>query len=477
MEEMTDCRQLLADYVQTGSEAAFRELVGRYLDLVYSTAFRLVNRDAHMAEDISQTVFADLARMATSLSKEVLLGGWLHRHTCYVAANIIRRERRRQAREREAVEMNSLHHDTGETAAQLAPVLDDAINQLSARDRAAIMLRFFERRDLRGIGETLGSTEDAAQKRVSRALEKLRAILVRRGVTLSGTALAAALATQAVTAAPAGLVASISTAALAASAVGSGTTLTLLNIMTLTKLKAGVLGALVVAGAGTTLVLQHQSQSALRDENLALRQQVEQFAAIQADNARLSNQLANASQSAAFSKDQLSELMRLRGEVGQLRNQKNEIDKLGADNRQLRSGQNARSAAPPEEAAGQDYFPKDSWAFVGYATPESAFQSTVWALRNGDVKTILSSMTPDELARSRERWADKSEAEIAANTQAEFEKVNGFRILKKEVVSDDEVVLTLYVEGLNPNEGTPRMKLQRVGNEWKSAGPDKGRPK
>lgn len=476
MEEMTDCRQLLADYVQTASEAAFRELVGRYVDLVYSTAFRLVNGDAHLAEDISQTVFADLARMARSLSKEVLLGGWLHRHTCYVAANIIRRERRRKAREREAVEMNSLHQDTGDTAAQIAPVLDDAINQLSARDRSAIMLRFFERRDLRAIGETLGSTEDAAQKRVSRALEKLRTILVRRGVTLSATALATTLTTQAVTVAPAGLVASISTAALAAAAIGSGTTLTLLNIMTLTKLKAGVLGALVVAGAGTTIMLQHQSQSALRDENLALRQQGEQFAAIQADHARLSNQLANASQSGSLAKDQVSELMRLRGEVGQLRNQKNDLDKLRAENRQLRSAPNPRPAAQPEAAAEQESFPKQSWAFVGYANPESAFQSAVWAMNKGDVKTVLASMAPAELERMQKEWTDRSEAEIAAKFSAEFESVKGFRILKKEALSDDEVVLTLYVEGLNPNEGTPRMKVQRVGNEWKVAGAHKDRP-
>jgi len=476
MEEMTDCRQLLADYVQTGSEVAFHELVGRYLDLVYSTAFRLVNRDAHLAEDISQTVFADLARTARSLSKEVLLGGWLHRHTCYVAANIIRRERRRQAREREAVEMNSLHHDSGDTAAQLAPVLDDAINQLSARDRAAIMLRFFERRDLRGIGETLGSTEDAAQKRVSRALEKLRTILVRRGATLSAAALAATLTTQAVTAAPAGLVASISTAALAASAIGGGTTLTLLNIMTLTKLKAGILGALVFAGAGTTLVLQQQSQSALRDENLALRQQVEQFAAMQADNARLSNQLATAGQSGSLSKDQLSELMRLRGEVGQLRNQKSDLDKLRAENRQLRNAPNPRPADQSEAATQQNNFPRESWAFVGYADPESAFQSTVWALSNGDVKTAVASMAPAELERMQKKWEGQSEDEIAAQFRREFEKVKGFRVLKKEALSDDEVVLTLYVEGLGPEEGTPRMKLQRVGNEWRAAGAHKDKP-
>ncbi|PYK97772.1 MAG: hypothetical protein DME19_15045 [Verrucomicrobia bacterium] len=89
----------------------------------------------------------------------------------------------------------------------------------------------------------------------------------------------------------------------------------------------------------------------------------------------------------------------------------------------------------------------------------------------------IRSAKPDELARARERWANKSETEIAASILADFEQVKGFRILKKEALSDDEVVLTLYVEGLDPNEGTPKMKLQRVANEWKSAGPYKDRPK
>src|SRR6267154_3766969 len=104
---MTDSQNLLAEYARTGSDAAFRELVTRYVDLVYSTALRLVEGDTHRAEDVAQTVFVDLARMARTLSNEVMLGGWLHRHTCFVAANTMRGERRRQSRERQAAEMNA----------------------------------------------------------------------------------------------------------------------------------------------------------------------------------------------------------------------------------------------------------------------------------------------------------------------------------------------------------------------------------
>jgi DNA-directed RNA polymerase specialized sigma24 family protein len=87
---MTDGQQLLAQYAESGSEVAFRDLVTRYVDLVYSAAIRLVNGDTHLAQDVTQTVFADLARMARKLSREVMLGGWLHRHTCFVASKTMR---------------------------------------------------------------------------------------------------------------------------------------------------------------------------------------------------------------------------------------------------------------------------------------------------------------------------------------------------------------------------------------------------
>jgi DNA-directed RNA polymerase specialized sigma24 family protein len=99
---MTESQTLLAEYASTGSEVAFRELVTRYLGLVYSTALRLVEGDTHLAEDVAQTVFTDLARRARGLSTEVMLGGWLHRRTFNVAAPLMRAQRCRKSREREA---------------------------------------------------------------------------------------------------------------------------------------------------------------------------------------------------------------------------------------------------------------------------------------------------------------------------------------------------------------------------------------
>src|SRR5881397_1728761 len=136
---MTENQNLLAEYVQTGSDAAFRGLVTRYVDLVYSTALRLVEGDTHRAEDVAQTVFVDLARMARTLPNDVRLGGWLHRHTCFVAAKTMRGERRRQSRERHAVEMNALQNNSGADLSLVAPILDEAINELGEADRTAIL--------------------------------------------------------------------------------------------------------------------------------------------------------------------------------------------------------------------------------------------------------------------------------------------------------------------------------------------------
>jgi RNA polymerase sigma factor (sigma-70 family) len=166
--QMTESQTLLAEYAGTGSETAFRELVARYIDFVYSAAARMVESAPHLAEDVTQIVFADLARKAGSLSREVMLGRWLHRHTCYVAANLMRGERRRHARERRA--LNVMPDHSSENLAQIAPILDDAINHLGTEERTAILLRFFEQRDLRSVGSRPGrQRRSRPQTRIARA--------------------------------------------------------------------------------------------------------------------------------------------------------------------------------------------------------------------------------------------------------------------------------------------------------------------
>jgi RNA polymerase sigma factor (sigma-70 family) len=345
----TDSQGLLAVYATTASEAAFRELVTRYMDLVYSAAVRLVGNDADLAKDATQTVFVDLARKAPNLPHNVMLGGWLHHHTVYVASTLMRGERRRQARERQAVQMNALQDHTQENLAQIAPILDEAIDQLGAEDRTAILLRFFEQRDFPTVGQALGSSEDAARKRVARALEKLHLLLEHRGVSSSAAALGTVLAAEAVTAAPAGLALSLAGAALASAAAG-GAALTVLKVMNMTTLKLGVMSAIVIGGVVTPFAIQRQSLVKQRQENQVLRQQVEQMATLEAENDRLSNLVAGAHGASSIGGDQLRELLRLRGEVGMLRSQTNQIEGLRNENGRLQASL-AKTGPNPEPDA------------------------------------------------------------------------------------------------------------------------------
>jgi RNA polymerase sigma factor (sigma-70 family) len=322
---MLEAQQLLSQYVKDGSEDAFGELVNRYIDLVYSAAVRLLNQDTHLAEDVTQTVFLDLAQQARTLSPKVMLGGWLHRHTCFVASKTLRAQRRRQLREQHSVEMNPMQELTGAEFVSVAPLLDDAINQLGAEDRTAILARFYEQRDFRAVGEALGSTEEAARKRVNRALEKLHLLLKQRGVSVSVAALSSVLATEAVTAAPAGLAAGVAAGAVAGAAVSNATSLTVLKIMSMTKLKTGLAAALVAAFA-VPLALQHRTQTRLQQENEALQRQVQTIDQLTAENQRLADLLAQAAVPlpTRSAQTQSQEVLRLRGEVGRLRREQAE---------------------------------------------------------------------------------------------------------------------------------------------------------
>ena len=319
---MTTDEQLLQQYAREDSESAFGELVTRHIDFVHSAALRVVNGDTHLAQDVTQTVFIDLARKAGNLPRGVVLTGWLHRHTCYTAATAVRTERRRHNREQTAMEMRALDDNTRPEWEMVAPYLDEGLNRLNPTDRDALVLRFLKQQDLRTVGEALGISEDAAQKRVDRALEKLHVFLEQRGATLTAAALGTMLATEGVTAAPAGLAGSVTAAALASAAAGSVASLGILKTMTLAKLAIGISGAILVGALAVFLFREEQSQSRLRDENQALQSQIRQLDRLVVENQSLSNQLLEAkSAREKLPGEQFRELLKLRGEVGVLRRQ------------------------------------------------------------------------------------------------------------------------------------------------------------
>jgi len=216
--------ELLQQFVRDGSEGAFTELVRRHVNLVYSAALRQVGPDAPSAEDVTQSVFTDLARKARQLTRHPTLTGWLYSSTRLAAAQHRRSESRRLARETAAHAMSQLlsSDDSEADWNPLRPVLDEAMHDLNEADREAVLLRFFEQRPLAEIGARLGLSENTARMRVERALDKLHAALAKRGITSTTAALAATLGARAVGAAPDGLVGRIAPAAQAAAAAAGG---------------------------------------------------------------------------------------------------------------------------------------------------------------------------------------------------------------------------------------------------------------
>lgn len=309
--------QLLATFASERAEAAFHELVRRHLPLVYSTAVRVTNGDKHLAEDISQTVFRDLAQKAQMLSGECIVAGWLHQHAWFLASKAIRTERRRQIREQETLAMqDDIQTMDGTDSAEIRSMLDEALTALKPEDRDALVLRYFEEIDLRRIGEMLGVSEDTAQKRVARALEKLRGVLMARGVTVSAATLVTFLSGQGL-AAPATLATSISSSALAV--VSAGAAAGLSSFLWGTKAKVAVAAA-VALGIGAPLVWQQRSIHSLRSEIARLSPLVSSNELLRVENEELRKQTISAADVEEINR-QFLELQRLRGEVTLLRKQ------------------------------------------------------------------------------------------------------------------------------------------------------------
>jgi RNA polymerase sigma factor (sigma-70 family) len=266
---MVEDAELIRRYAEEQSEGAFAELVQRHVPLVYSAALRRLAGDAHAAADVTQLVFTALARQAPSLVRCQVLPGWLYATTRNLAVDYIRSEHRRRAREQEA---HAMHEPDSASPPpdwdQLRPLLDEVMDQLGQRDREAVLLRFFAHRSFSEIGQALNVTEDAARMRVDRAIEKLRAMLARRGATSTGAALGLMLSSQAATAAPAGIAGPVTSAALQSAAVASPA-LTLIELMSTSKIIAAT-GLALVFAIGFTV---HEVRAARAAESLLAESQ------------------------------------------------------------------------------------------------------------------------------------------------------------------------------------------------------------
>ena len=314
MNDRTD-QQLLRDYVQNRSEAAFAELVQRHVDFVYSAAMRLVG-NPQSAEDVTQGVFVCLAQDAARVAEHPVLSGWLHCTARNLSTNSIRASIRRTAREQEAAVMNELLAG-GSNALwdSLAPHLDAALGELAATDRDALLLRYFERKSAREMAQILGTSEEAAQKRVSRAVERLREFFSKRGIAIGGVGLVVAISANAVHAAPVGLAATISTsAAVAGAAVHASTAITTTKVILMTAAQKTLLGLAVAAALAAPLLTHLHAKSRLREQEAALSRGAEALVRLRASDKR-SLFPAIAADVPASQTEQFHEVLRLRGEI------------------------------------------------------------------------------------------------------------------------------------------------------------------
>jgi RNA polymerase sigma factor (sigma-70 family) len=269
---VTDDTTLLRRYAAHRDDEAFAEVVRRHLPFVYSAALRRLGRDTHRAQDVTQVVFCALARDARGIARYPVLSGWLYTATRNAVINVVRGEKRRRIREEEACLMLQIESESDVSAdwSKLRPVLDSALDRLSVRDREAVLLRFFQGRSFGEIGAIVGLSEDAARKRIDRALAKLRDVLRPHGVASTSTALAALLASQPVAAAPAGLLASVTGAALSS---GGAAAIGIATFITMTKLQAGIAAAILVVGA-VGLITQQRTISQLREETAVAQERL-----------------------------------------------------------------------------------------------------------------------------------------------------------------------------------------------------------
>jgi RNA polymerase sigma factor (sigma-70 family) len=373
---------LLHEFARSQSDRAFEGLVRRYVNLVYSVAWRQT-RDPQLAEEIVQTVFIILARKAGQISPNVIVSGWLCRTARFVASKAIAMRRRRAELENQAPMESNLDHESNAWES-IEPLLDSAMEQLPDKDHDTLALRFFEGRSFKEIASATGTTEAGAKMRVSRALDKLRSIFAERGITTSSAAIATTISAHSVQAAPAHLAAAVSSSVLTGGAAPNiALAKTILKFMAWTKIKTAIaVGAIVLAVGGGATVVLHQTKTS--------------------------------------------------------------------------------AVAQPSP-----------YTFAGYATPEASIQSLIWGASTDDPEKYLEGLTPLERDRFRNRvFAGKSDEEIKRRTVAFAKAMNGYKIARKEVISDDEIHVTVTAppsqDALKSGSGTVVMK--KIGNDWKNDG-------
>ena len=465
---MTSDLDLLGRFARENAQDAFAEIVRRHLDLVYSAALRQV-RSPQLAEEIAQSVFADLARVAATPASPDCFTPWLYAVTRRTAIDVLRKESRRQLREQIAAEMQTMNATESGTGvppawAEISPLLDDAMAALDETDRAAVLLRFFENKSLREVGEQLKISDDAAQKRVSRAVEKLREFFSKRKITVGAGGLTILLSANAVQAAPVGLAATISAAVLAGTAISTSTAIATTKIIAMTTLQKTFVAVTVAALAGAGIFEARQAAQ-LRDQVQTFQQTqpplAEQIQNLQSNLTDATNRLANllAENARLKSNPHEMELLKLRGETGMLREQ----NKIFAQ--ALQSAEKQNHPTFPTNVVS-----RDSWRFAGYATPEDSLQSTIWAKSVGNEQVWRNGAAPEATNSFNSEIQGVPDEERSQSLIAGMKYLTGYQVLSEMPVGNSEVLVQLEAHGQANGTSVSAVSIEvmkQIDGEWK----------
>lgn len=474
---MTSDGELLRRYAEAGSEDEFAEVVRRHIDLVYSAALRQVNGDVHLAQDVAQTVFSDLARKAASVSGRPALTGWLYTSTHFAAHKAVRTEQRRRTYEQEADSMRKLLTDSGPELdwSRLRPVLDAVMHELNEADREAILLRFFENRRLAEIGERFGLSEDAARKRVERALDKLRKHFTRRGITTTAATLAVVIAAKAVQAAPVGLAAAISaTAAVSGTAVATSTVITATKTIAMTTIQKTLIAAALAVLAGAGIYEYHRNDAQKNGGKPFLT-------AGQNPTSQGRGELAGAVP------------IPLQAQDAPVTNPPAALTNVATQQAPVEA-----TPVPPQQAALDPKtppveLPRDVWSDAGFATPADALKTRGWAVLNGNRERFAQSLsvTPgarktleDMLINMAETSTDPDRNKMiqaAINNKWGVEEgllmpmmglnqqnsFTGYRILSEQSTAPDQKTMEVETDMASAPAQTEVLKFQLIEGAWK----------
>lgn len=314
------------------------------------------------------------------------------------------------------------------------PHLDTALGDLTEADRDAVMLRYFQRQSAREMAQTLGISDEAAQKRVSRAVERLREFLAKRGVTVGAGGLAAVISANAVQAAPVGLAFTITTAAtLTGATLTTTATVTATKAIAMTTLQKTIVTTTVAILAGVGIYEARQT-SQLREQVWTLQQQQisskEKIQALESEKTELTGQLSAAREN-RVKPDNSNELLRLRGRVAQLRRENDELKVPVTDDAVTTRYENAQELARSGEMA--EALREYLWCFDVGMRQVGSFRGVRTSYLLSDIAK-LGENYPEALAALRERrdqaWQQIFNSEKVPEAASDYAALN--RALKEE---------------------------------------------